>query len=283
MAELNDRSQARNRLAPWAGVVGLIVAGVVVARASARAARALDLSGKRILITGASRGLGLILARKLRAEGGNVVLLARNRDSLERARAAVLAEGDGESDVFTIARDVTDVTGARGVIAEAHALLGGPIDILINNAGVIQVGPMETMTDADYEEAMRTHFWGPYALVQAVLPSMRARRTGRIVNIASIGGKVSVPHLLPYSTSKFALVGFSEGLRAEVMKDGIYVTTVCPGLIRTGSPRNAWFKGQHKLEYAWFALSDSLPGVSMSADRCADQIIDASGTATPRS
>ena len=75
-----------------------------------------------------------------------------------------------------------------------------------------------------------------------------------------------MPHLLPYSASKFALVGFSEGLRAELAKDGIRVTTVCPGLMRTGSPPNAAFKGRHREEYAWFALSDALPILSISAE-----------------
>src|SRR6185503_4123757 len=109
----------------------------------------------------------------------------------------------------------------------------------------------------------------------AVLPEMRARREGRIVNITSIGGKISVPHLLPYSASKFALVGLSEGLRAELAKDGIVVTTICPGLMRTGSPRNATFKGQHRAEYAWFSIGDSLPVTAMSADRAARQILTA--------
>ena len=151
----------------------------------------------------------------------------------------------------------------------------GAIDVLVNNAGVIQVGPMEVMTLEDYEQAMKTHFWGPLYTTLAVLPEMREREDGRIVNITSIGGKISVPHLLPYSASKFALVGFSEGLRAELKKDGIVVTTVCPGLMRTGSPRNATFKGQHRAEYAWFSISDSLPVSSMSAERAARQIVEA--------
>lgn len=104
---------------------------------------------------------------------------------------------------------------------------------------------------------------------------MRRRRDGRIVNISSVGGKISVPHLLPYSASKFALVGLSEGLRAELAKDNIAVTTVCPGLMRTGSPRNAFFKGKHREEYAWFSISDSLPVTSMSARRAARQIVSA--------
>jgi short-subunit dehydrogenase len=105
---------------------------------------------------------------------------------------------------------------------------------------------------------------------------MRARRQGRIVNISSIGGKISFPHLLPYNASKFALAGFSEGLRAELLKDNIFVTSVFPGLMRTGSPRNATFKGKHRAEYAWFSISDSLPVVSMNAERAAQKIVRAS-------
>ena len=94
--------------------------------------------------------------------------------------------------------------------------------------------------------------------------------------MTSVGGRIAVPHLLPYTASKFAFTGFSRGLRSEVMKDGIVVTTVVPGLMRTGSPRNANFKGQNELEHAWFSIADSLPGLSMDADRAATQILDAS-------
>src|SRR6186997_1202822 len=109
----------------------------------------------------------------------------------------------------------------------------------------------------------------------AVLPDMRKRRSGRIVNITSIGGKLGIPHLLPYSASKFAAVGFSQGLRAEVAAEGIKVITVVPGLMRTGSPRNAIFRGRHRSEYAWFSISDALPGVSISAEQAARRIIEA--------
>jgi len=151
----------------------------------------------------------------------------------------------------------------------------GSIDVLVNNAGVIQVGPLEVMTHEDFELAMQAHFWGPLNTIMAVLPSMRQKKTARIVNISSIGGKVSVPHLVPYSASKFALVGLSKGLRAELMKDGIKVTTVCPGLMRTGSPRNADFKGKHQFEYAWFSISDALPLLTVSAENAARQIVHA--------
>src|SRR5204863_2185868 len=151
----------------------------------------------------------------------------------------------------------------------------GAIDVLVDNAGIIQVGPLETMTQEDFRRAMNTHFWGPLNTTLAVLPEMRRRKTGRIVNISSIGGKISIPHLVPYSASKFALVGLSEGLRAELAKDGISVTTVCPGLMTTGSPRNAFFKGQNQAEYAWFSISDALPGVAMNAEAAARAIIRA--------
>jgi len=108
-----------------------------------------------------------------------------------------------------------------------------------------------------------------------VLPSMRRQGGGRIVNISSIGGRIAVPHLLPYSASKFALVGLSDGLRAELARDGILVTTVCPGLMRIGSPLNASFKGQRAKEYAWFAVGGSLPLVSIRAESAARQILRA--------
>jgi short-subunit dehydrogenase len=151
----------------------------------------------------------------------------------------------------------------------------GPIDVLINNAGVIEVGPAETMAVSDYEEAMATNFWGMVYPTLQVLPSMRERGGGRIVNITSIGGKLGIPHLLPYSASKFAALGFSQGLRAEVGAEGIAVTTAIPGLMRTGSPRNAIFRGRHRAEYAWFSISDSLPGVSVSADEASRRILSA--------
>jgi short-subunit dehydrogenase len=122
---------------------------------------------------------------------------------------------------------------------------------------------------------MQTHFWGPYYATNAVLGAMKAKKFGRIVNIASIGGKIAFPHLLPYSTSKFALIGYSEGLRAELAKHNVFVTTVCPGLMRTGSPRNALFTGQTVKEYAWFAISDSIPVASISARSAARKILDA--------
>jgi len=176
--------------------------------------------------------------------------------------------------VWTFACDV----GIRGdvgrMIDEIREQLGD-VEILVNCAGTIMVGPAENQTCEAFEDAMQTNFWGPYYTTTGVVDAMKAKRFGRIVNVASIGGKIAFPHLLPYSTSKFALVGYSEGLRAELAKENVFVTTVCPGLMRTGSPRNALVTGQAEKEYAWFAISDSIPVGSISARSAARKIIDA--------
>jgi NAD(P)-dependent dehydrogenase (short-subunit alcohol dehydrogenase family) len=248
-----------------AGGIGFML----TVRAVVRRWRKYDLRDKVVLITGGSRGLGLIMARQLLHQGARVAICARDETELEDARRD-LEQHHGW--IFTVPCDITD-QGQVNTMVQSVQHHFGRIDVLINNAGAIRVGPVELMSLEDYEEAMKVHFWGPLYTVLAVLPDMRRLQEGRIVNISSIGGKVSMPHLLPYNASKFALVGFSEGLRAELAKDGIVVTTVCPGLMRTGSPRNAFFKGQHRAEYAWFSLSDALPLISQSAERAAGQII----------
>ncbi len=247
------------------------VAGVLALRSAVRKRRRITLAGKVALITGGSRGLGLEIARRLADKGARLALCARDPAELERAEAELTERG---AEVFTYP---CDVTAEPQVEALMHAVRGrfDRIDVLINNAGIIEVGPEDEMTVADYEEAMKTHFWAPLYTTCAVLPEMKARREGRIVNIASIGGKVSVPHLLPYSSSKFALVGYSEGLRSELLKYGIYVTTLCPGLMRTGSHHNAKFKGQNKAEFTLFSLGASLSITSISSESAARQVVAA--------
>jgi short-subunit dehydrogenase len=211
------------------------------------------------------------MARQLAEEGAKLAVCARDADELEKARLE-LADFGGE--VQAIPCDVTSRTEVNQMMSEVRKRFG-QIDVLINNAGVIQVGPMESMTIHEYEEAMKTHFWAPLYTMLAVIPHMKERGEGRIVNISSVGGKVSLPHQIPYSASKFALVGLSEGMRSELKKDGILVTTVCPGLTRTGSPRNVIVKGQHEKEYAWFNIVDSSPLVSWSAENTASAILAA--------
>lgn len=233
--------------------------------------RQFSLTNRNVLITGGSRGLGLLLAREFGRHGANVAICCRDAAELERAKADLIARG---VTTFGLVCDVADGAAAADLVAQVTASFGS-IDVLVNNAGIIQVGPLENQTVDDFSKAMATHYWGPLHTILAVLPQMRSRQEGRIVNIASIGGKISVPHMLPYSGSKFALVGLSTGLTVELRKDGIYVTTVCPGIMRTGSPRNATFKGQHRAEFTWFSLSSSLPFISMNADCAARRIVSA--------
>jgi NAD(P)-dependent dehydrogenase (short-subunit alcohol dehydrogenase family) len=231
----------------------------------------IDLNGKTVLITGGGRGLGLVLARRFAEEGAKIAICAREEKELADAKKELEAKG---AEVFAAVCDITDEEDAKRMVEQVRDRFGR-IDVLVNNAGVIQVMPLENASKKDYEDALNTHFWGVYYLTNAVLPEMKERGAGRIVNISSIGGKVAVPHLLPYSVSKFALAGYSEGLRAELLKDGIYVTTVCPGLMRTGSPRQTTIKGNHELEYAWFKIGDSLPLLTVSAEYAAEEIVGA--------
>lgn len=252
------------------GIGAGAIAGLGLAYWGFRQTRRYKLTGKVVAITGGSRGLGLAMARAFLHRGAKVALLARDPEALERARQLLAGLGT----VFVRPCDVRNQAQVNDAVRDIRQELGD-IDVLVNNAGTITVGPMDTMTAEEYRESLDVFFWGPLHTTLAVLPEMRKRHSGRIVNISSIGGKISVPHLLPYSVGKFALAGFSEGLRAELKKDNIYVTTIYPGLMRTGSPRNADFKGKHRAEYTWFLLSDSTPGISVNADRAARQIVTA--------
>lgn len=253
------------------GMLAVAAGGAWVVKSLLTRAMDYDFKDKLVLITGGSRGLGLVMAREFASEGARLVICARDEDELERARMDLESHG---AEVMIHPCDVTSRTDVLEMVAAIESRLGG-VDVLVNNAGVIQMGPIEVMTRADFEKAMNAHFWAPLNTMMAVLPRMRQKKSGRIVNISSIGGKVSVPHLVPYCASKFALTGLSRGMRTELLKDGIAVTTICPGLMRTGSPRNAGFKGKHREEYAWFSISDALPLLSVSAERAAREILSA--------
>ncbi|MFP4143919.1 MAG: SDR family NAD(P)-dependent oxidoreductase [Phycisphaeraceae bacterium] len=234
--------------------------------------RRIDFQDQCVIITGGSRGLGIELARQFAAEGAKLALLARDETELERAKNELRDEYG--ADVLTQVCDIRQQQEIRRAIQRVRQRFGH-IEVLINNAGVIEFGPAEHMEREDYEEAMGIHFWAPLQLMREVLPEMRSRGRGRIVNIASIGGLVSLPHALPYCASKFALVGLSNGLRDEFRRHGVRVTTVCPGLMRTGSHYHAQFKGQHRKEFVWFATANAMPAVSSSARRAAEKILDA--------
>ncbi len=250
------------------GIGGVALAAWAAGRAFAPT---MSFDGKVVLITGGSRGLGLVLARQVCAEGGRAVLLARDKEELQRAHDQLAFAG---GDVSVIPCDLLDRAQIEEAVRTVVRHLGG-IDVLINNAGIIEVGPLDHMKREDFERAMQLHFWAAFTLISEVVPLMRQRGGGRIVNISSIGGKVAVPHLAPYSASKFALTGLSDSVRSELARDRIYVTTVAPGLMRTGSHVNAQFKGKHAEEFAWFALGLGTPGLSMKAERAAAKILNA--------
>lgn len=250
---------------------GLLYAGRFIYSAVQDTLRARSFAHSVVVISGGSRGLGLLMGKEFAKEGASLALLARDEAELRRAQN-IIQFAYPECLVHYYVCDCTKSEEVKKTIQEVLRTFGH-IDVLVNNAGVISSMPIANASEKEFEESIATHFWGPFHLIQNCLPHLR--RGARIVNISSIGGKIPIPHLAPYCTGKFALVGYSESLRAELMSEGIYVTTVCPGLMRTGSVDHATFKGQVKKEYAWFSLIDSLPLITVNAERAARQIIQA--------
>ncbi len=227
--------------------------------------------GKIILITGGSRGLGLALAREACAHRARVALVARDPDELARACVDLTRSG---GDALAVECDLLEPAQIRQAMERIVDHFGG-LDVVINNAGIIEVGPLAHMERADFEKAMMLHFWAPYHIVGEAIPHFHRRGGGRIVNISSIGGKIAVPHMAPYTASKFCLTGFSDAIRAELARDNIYVTTVTPGMMRTASHGFAKFKGDRTAEYKRFTAASSLPFASISAERAARKILAA--------
>ncbi len=245
-----------------AAALGLAVA----ARTSARN----SFDGRCVLITGGSRGLGLVLARELVTRGASVGLLARNALELERARRTIVGNGS----VLLLPADVTDRVQVRQAIA-LFVRRFGRLDAVVNNAGVIVSAPLADTTADDIRALMEVHLFGTLNVTQAALPHLARVEGARVINVCSIGGKIGVPHLSAYCASKFAQAGLSAVMSQELRSRGVRVTTVHPGLMRTGSHVNAWFKGERRVEFAAFSLVNGLPGSSMSAERAARQIINA--------
>ena len=254
---------SRKTLSVLGGLGAMLAANEVLGRA-----READLHGQVALVTGGTRGLGLALARELADGGCRLVICARDEAELQTAGEDLERHG---AEVLAIRCDVADKADVDRMIAVALEVYGR-VDLLICNAGVIQVGELTSMEVADFQEAMDVMYWGVLYPVLAVLPGMRERRAGRIGIVTSIGGKISVPHMLPYNGAKFAAVGLSEGLHAELADDGITVTTIVPGLMRTGSYLNAWFSGDdasREAHYRLFTPLSTLPMMAPNADRAA--------------
>ncbi len=232
----------------------------------------MDFLGKVVIVTGGSRGLGLLLAQEFGCRGARVAICGRNLDALAEAERRLMTMG---IQVLAWPGDIGDRDEAARFV-EQVVNEWGRIDVLVNNAGVIQVAPLPSLTWEQLDETMRSNFWSAANMTLAALPHLRVRAPmARLVNIVSIGGRVAIPHLLAYDASKFAFMGFSEGLRAELAREGIPVTTVIPSPMRTGSIYNAIFAGKHEEEFAWFSVSSSLPIVSASAERAARRVVKA--------
>ncbi|MEU3372576.1 SDR family oxidoreductase [Streptomyces sp. NPDC006660] len=233
--------------------------------------------GRTALVTGSSRGLGLLIARELASRGCRVMLCARGAEGLGLAERKLRAVG---AEVASSACDITDEDAPQQLLDAVHERFG-PLDILVNSAGIIQVGPMETFEEADFREAMETMLFSPLRLTLAALPDLRASAQGTLVTISSVGGRIPAPHLLPYVTAKFAAAGFSQGLRAELTGSGVSVTTVFPGLMRTGSHTAARFHGRPGAEYGWFGAAATMPLLSMDAGSAARAVVRAAERGRP--
>ena len=297
MSRLNLATLAAAATATAAGIAVASVASAVVATGAAvlvvRAVRSRKLVPNSdpndpnavrpvVLITGGSRGLGLAIATRFAQNPVRLVLASRNMTELQQAQDTLLATYSHlrPEDFHLVAADLAKPEECQRLVAEAIDRYGR-IDVLVNNAAIIDVGPVESQTLEIFEQTMQINFFAALYTTWAALPHLRKQtplagtRRAAIVNIASIGGKIAVPHMLPYSAAKFALVGFSEGLHAELRHKGIRVTTVCPGLMRTGGEDHAKIVGDVEFERRWFMFAANTPGIAVTAKYAANKIFHA--------
>lgn len=255
-----------------AAAVAAIGATALAARALVRARRSIPLRGRTVIVTGGTRGLGFATARAFAREGCKVAICAR--DAAELVRAHEELRQAGAEDVLALRCDVSNKGEVETFVREVTAHFG-PIDVLVNNASEILVGPLSATTDADLERMFQSIFWTVYHPTMAVLPDMRARGFGRIVNVTSVGGKSPLPHVGAYAAPKFAATAFSETLAAEVAGDGVCVTTITPPPMRNASHVNATYKGDPTREFIWFAGGLANPFTSIDPERAVRTIVRA--------
>ncbi len=226
-------------------------------------------STQTALVAGGSRGLGLLVAQELARLGYQVQVCARDAQELQRAQQRSAELGLA---IRTTVCDVTDEQAVRAWVAAAGSPQC-PIGVAIHVAGVIQVAPLQAVTGQMIDTCVDVMTKGPAYLALAVLPGMRERGYGRLGIVASIGGVLGVPHLVPYCTAKFGAVGLGQSLHAELAGTGVKVTTILPPLMRTGSHVQAQFAGDQAAEYSWFAPGAVLPGVAMNARKASRRIV----------
>jgi NAD(P)-dependent dehydrogenase (short-subunit alcohol dehydrogenase family) len=223
------------------------LAGAAVTAASAAGATAPNaLAGRRVLITGASSGFGRLTALHLSDLGATVVASMRNLDGGRRPEAAsLLAEARGKpGPVHVVEIDVTRPGQVTSGVAEAERLAGGGIDVLFSNAGIGLGGPMELQDEAALELQLQTNLLGGLRMARAVLPGMRRRKAGLIIPVSSQLGRLVLPNIGGYCTSKFGLEAAFEAMAYEVAPFGVEVTIVQPG----GYPTNIWNSGARTFE-----------------------------------
>lgn len=228
---------------------------------------------KNIIITGGSRGLGLALCEEFARQGANLLLIARDKEELLKAQSH-LNEKFPERSFFILSCDLCSASSYK-IIHQTALKVFPQVNLIVNNAGAIMVGPFTSMNEDDFRTQMEIHLFAPLKMIQLFLPDFIKQGSGQIVNICSMGGKVSVPNMLTYDASKFALAGLSQGLSAELKEKNIFVTTVYPALMMTGSPIQAVFKGQHGKSFDWFSCADYMPFVALPAEKAAKKIVNA--------
>jgi len=186
-----------------------------------------DWTGKHVLVTGGSSGIGLATAEAFAARGADVTLVARDPERLEIAREAVSARGRGTNAVHTVTGDVATLEGCEAIVAAATDRGDRPVDVLVSCAGAIIPGYFESMTPDDYEACMDS--WrGCVYMTRAAAPAMMDRRSGHIVNVSSVAGFMGIFGYTAYSSAKYAIMGYSEALRSELHPHGVEVSVVCP-------------------------------------------------------
>lgn len=194
-----------------------------------------NLQGRRALVTGASRGIGAAIARTLAAAGAEVLVSARSAPLLQDLVEEIRSDG-GQAIAFGC--DVADIDQVQALAAHATQLLGG-IDILVNNAGIATSATVARTTLEEWNRVMSVNATGVFLCTQAFLPGMVERRWGRVINIASVAGKVGAAYISAYSASKHAVIGFTRAVAVEVARTGVTVNAICPGYVATAMAEKA--------------------------------------------
>lgn len=230
-----------------------------------------DLLGKWCVVTGAASGIGRATAEALQAEGARLVLCDIRKEEVEQVALDLRAKGE----VLSYAVDVALLPQMARFSDFIREQIGA-VDVLVNSAGILKTGGYEDTSFEAWHQVMEVNFWGALHATKLLVPAMVERGAGSVINVASASGIVGFSKLTAYSTSKFALVGFSESLRAELGTTGVKVSTICPGLVRTPIARNSELPSEEVRE-----IEDLLERKGISPDRVAQAIVRAVMRGTP--